>query len=86
MSRLGIVISSVIALLGISTLPASAAEQTLKQQIQGSELRQALQKNDPTAAQQRLLSPTPARSMGSVLDTLTEGERALTTAQHFVLD
>ena len=24
--------------------------------------------------------------MGSVLDTLTEGERALTTAQHFVLD
>ena len=24
--------------------------------------------------------------MGSVLDTLTDGERALTTAQHFVLD
>jgi hypothetical protein len=36
MSKLGLVTSSAIIVLGISALPASTAEQTLKQQIQGA--------------------------------------------------
>jgi hypothetical protein len=63
----------VLALQGNSV----AKEKMLEQQIQGARENRS---PEDTLRPAYLISPTPARSMGSVLDTLTEGERALATA------